>query len=121
MSLPAPQRNSLRKEENIMATLTATQQLTASINPKDRKGNAAQVADVTWASSDETVATVVPSADGKSALVVAGAPGSGRITVNADADLGEGVSPLIGELAIDVTAGTATVIDVTAGAPEEQP
>jgi len=104
-----------------MATLTATQQFTASINPKDRKGNPAEVQDVVWASSDETVATLVPSSDGKSCLVVAGAPGSGRVTVNADADLGEGVSPLIGELEVTVTAGTATILEIAAGAPEEQP
>jgi hypothetical protein len=67
------------------------------------------------------VASLVPSANGNSCLVVAGAPGTGRVTVNADADLGEGVSPLIGELEITVTPGTATMIEVTAGTPEEQP
>lgn len=104
-----------------MANLTATQQLTLTINPKDKKGNAAEVQDVTWASSDETVVTLVPAADGKSCLVVGGAPGTGRVTVNADADLGAGVSPLIGEEPITVSAGTATVIQLTAGAAEEQP
>ena len=49
-----------------------------------------------WASSDATVLTVTPSADGLAAVVETVAPGTARITVTADADLGEGVATLTG-------------------------
>ena len=104
-----------------MADLTATQQLTATLTITDRKGNPASVEGApVWASSDETVATVESSADGMSGVVKAVAPGSGRVVVTADADLGEGVTPIIGTLDINVTPGTASVVAISAGPAEEQ-
>lgn len=104
-----------------MATMTATQQFTASISPKDRRGRPAPVQNPTWASSDESVATVTPAADGLSALVVAQGVGSGKVNVLVDADLGEGVRTLAGSIDVIVTAGEAVSIAVEAGPAEEQP
>lgn len=90
----------------------------------DKKGNLVGAEGVhgapVWASSDETVATVTAAADGLSAVVKGNAPGSGRVTATADADLGEGVKPIIGTLELTVTAGAASVVEITAGPPEEQ-
>lgn len=72
----------------------------AKISPKDAAGNDAPVQNPIWASSDETLLRVTPSADGLSAVVETVAPSSrpdhvARISVTADADLGDGVVPLI--------------------------
>lgn len=70
---------------------------------------------ITWTSSDETVATIagVDDGDSKTATVVAGNPGSAVVTVT-DATLSATV-------AVDVVpAGTAT-ISVAEGTPVEQP
>jgi len=74
-----------------------------------------------WASSDETVLSVDASADGLTASVNTVAPGGpARITVTADADLGEGVVTITGVSEdITVTTGTAqraSVVAITLGA-----
>ncbi len=102
-------------------TLRDDQQVGLSIAITDRKGNAAQVDGVpVWAGSDDTVITVTPAADGMSANVVGVAPGSARVVVTADADLGAGTTDLTGTLDFDVTAGGATSITITPGTPTDQ-
>lgn len=51
---------------------------------------------VVWASSDPTVLTVVAAADGMSFDVTTVAPGTARLSVTADADLGTGVQTITG-------------------------
>jgi len=74
-----------------------------------------------WASSDETVLLVTPSVDGMSAMIDTVAPGTARITVSADADLGEGVVPLTGvteDIIVTLgTAGLAATMTLTLGEP----
>jgi hypothetical protein len=56
-----------------MDGMTATQQRTYTIAPKDSKGRPAALDGIpVWAGSDETVITVEPAADGLSAVVRAG-------------------------------------------------
>lgn len=74
-----------------------------------------------WASSDETVLTVVPGTDGMTAVVSTVAPGTGRITVSADADLGAGVIPITG-VSEDITVALgashmASVMALNLGSP----
>jgi len=75
-----------------------------------------------WASSDETVVSVVAAEDGLSADISAVAPGTARVTVTADADMGAGVTEITGVTEdIVVTAGPssfATNIGITLGEPE---
>lgn len=92
----------------------------------DSRGRPAAVDGVpVWASSDETVLTVVASADGMSAAVDTVAPGVARITVSADADLGAGVTPITGVSEdVNVTAGpssAASTIALNLGAPVNKP
>jgi hypothetical protein len=49
-----------------------------------------------WATSDATVLTVAPAADGMSFVATTVAVGTARLTVTADADLGTGVSTITG-------------------------
>jgi len=77
-----------------------------------------------WASSDETVLLVTASADGMSASVSTVAPGTARVTVSADADLGEGVVEKTGRSEdVNVTQGVrgmAAVLTLDLGAPVDK-
>jgi hypothetical protein len=102
-------------------TLRDDQKVSLTIQPVDKKGKPAPVDGApVWASSDETVITVVPADDGLSAVASAVAPGSCRVVVTADADLGSGVTPLTGTLDFTVTGGQAATISIVAGTPEDQ-
>lgn len=92
----------------------------------DSKGRPAKVDGVpVWASSDETVLTVAAAADGMSAVVDTVAAGMARITVSADADLGAGVTEIIGVSEdVNVTIGpssVATTVALNLGAPVDKP
>jgi hypothetical protein len=105
-----------------MIQLIDTQQVKVNIAPVDKKGAPAQVQDVTFTSSDGTVAAVTQDeADPNSATVVAGLPGTCQIQVTADADLGDGVTTITSALDVTVVGGQAVGLAINAGAPEEQP
>jgi hypothetical protein len=74
-----------------------------------------------WASSDETVISVVAAAGGMSAVAACVAPGVARLTASADADMGTGVTTLtIVSEDINVTldpANQASVMTMTLGTP----
>jgi hypothetical protein len=97
------------------------QDVLLTISPKDKKGKPSLLDGVpVWAGSDDTVLTVVASADGLSATVSGVAPGAGRVVVTGDADLGAGVVPITGTLDFTITAGATATVDITAGTPTPQ-
>ncbi len=102
--------------------MTNSQQLTATIQPVDAKGQPALVDGVpVWASSDETIITVAASDDGMSAVVAAVGPlGDAKVSVTADADLGAGVSAIFGTLDVSITQGQAVGFKITTSDPVEQ-
>lgn len=105
-----------------MLALQNDQQVTASIQPVDAKGNPAKVDGApTWSSSSDDVATVEAAADGLSATVVGVDIGTCQINVKADADLGEGTTDLTGTLDVEVVAGSAVALSITTSAPVPQP
>lgn len=80
-----------------MANAFNTQQFDATLVITTASGAAAAVDGVpVWASSDATVVTVTAAADGMSAIIPCVAPGTARITVTADADLGAGTVTITG-------------------------
>jgi hypothetical protein len=99
--------------------LKITQKLPVSVAFKDSLGNAAQVdGKPAWAVDNAALATVQVADDGLSAVVVpTGTVGSFKLQVSADADLGEGVKTILGELPIDLVSGEAVAVELTAGAP----
>lgn len=107
------------------ATITDLQQVPVSIAITDAEGNPATVQGApTWESSDTNVATVTPADDGLSAVISSvegGALGSATVTVRADADLGDGVKEITGEILVDVIASDATGVVLTPGTPEDRP
>lgn len=85
-----------------------------AIKITDKFGNDAKVDGApAWAVTDEALATIVVAEDGMSAVVTPVGPvGSLKVQVSADADLGEGVKPLLGELDLDLVAGDAEVLSI---------
>lgn len=110
------------KEGVTSINMTNSQKATASIQPVDKKGQPAPIDGVpTWASSDETIVTVTPAADGLSAEVRAVGPlGTAKVTATGDADLGEGTKPIFGELDVTITQGEAVGFKMTLSDPVEQ-
>lgn len=108
-----------RKVESMF--LKVTQSLPVSLSITDKKGNAAKVDGAPqWAVTDESLASLSVAEDGMSAtLTPIGPLGSFSVQVKADADLGEGVKEIIGELAVELSAGDAEVIALSAGAPSD--
>lgn len=97
-------------------TLAVDMQVHAQVSYVDAGGNPAKVdGDVRWNSSDDSIATVtVDSADSAKALVrTAGKVGQVQITATADADLGEGVRPLVTPMDVEVVAGEAVSGTIT--------
>ncbi len=110
-------------KENIVAlTMTADQKCRLTLVIKNPvTGKPAPVDGVpVWASSDDTVSTVEPDVDGMAAWCVGVIQGTNRITAQADADLGEGVTNISGLLDVTITPGALPVMEIQAGTPESQ-
>lgn len=109
------------EQENLVLQLSDSQKCDLSISPVDKKGKHAPLDGIPdWTSSDDTVATVVASTDGLSAVVTAVDLGSCQINVSADADLGAGVVALSGALDVTVVGGQAVSLSIGTGTPTEQ-
>jgi hypothetical protein len=104
-------------------TLQDHQQCRPAIRPVTRRGQPAPIDGVpVWAVSDPTIVELTPEADGMRCLVrPVGPAGDAQVRVEADADMGAGVIPIIGLLDVKVLAGLATIIDVLPGPVEDQP
>lgn len=105
-----------------MLILTDIQKCSLLIQPVDAKGNPAPVDGApTWSVADPTILSVTPAADGLTAVIVAIGPlGTTQVNVQADADLGSGVTTITGLLDVQVTASIATGLTISAGTPENQ-
>jgi hypothetical protein len=110
-----------------MADVNTDQTLPFTLTPLKPDGTpgAVDTASVVYASSDETVLTVGNlSADKMSGDVGTVAAGVARITVTADADLGDGVKPITGVSEdVNVTTGPlsmASTFSFTFGPPVDK-
>ena len=95
---------------------------TLSVRFLDAAGNPAVVDGVpTWQVDNPSVGALTPAADGMSCILAAVGPiGSGTVSVQADADLGQGVRLVVGVFQFQVTAGEAVTVQVTASPPTGQ-
>lgn len=98
-----------------MFTLPDDKTASAAVSYVDAKGNAAKVEGApVWSSSDDTILTVEAAADGMSATITPAGPlGTAQVKVEADADLGPGVLPIITIGDVEVVAGQAVAGNVT--------
>jgi hypothetical protein len=105
--------------------MTATQQCPLTFAVYDAKGNPASIDGLpVWATSDATKVALDIATDAMTAVARAVGPVTTenvQVSVQVDADLGTGVQPIIGLLDVQIVGGTATVVNISAGTPEEQP
>jgi hypothetical protein len=101
--------------------LKVTQTLPVSITITDKLGNPAKVDGLPqWAITDASLAELIIAEDGMSATIKPmGTVGAFKVQVKADADLGEGVKEIVGELDVELLAGDAEVINLSAGQPTD--
>jgi hypothetical protein len=99
--------------------LTTSEKVGLTIQPQDQYGNPARVDGIpSWGLSDEMIGSLTPAQDGLSAeFVTSGALGTTQVNVQVDADLGEGVRPVVGTLDIQVEAAEAVTVGIIAGQP----
>ncbi len=91
---------------------TTTQQQTVRAKFVDANGRPVEVDGIpVWTSSNETIATIVPAADGKSAVIRSGAPGTATINVTADANLGSDTTEISGTFDVEIVPDEAVAID----------
>lgn len=98
--------------------LRDSEQVTLTVEALDSEDNPA-AASVAWSSSDESIVSVTDNGDG-SALVVAspGAGGLGAATVTADVTDNSDGDIHTGTFEVEVVAGDAVTVNITAGTPE---
>lgn len=93
-----------------------TQKVKISISIKDKFSNPAKTDGApAWSLTDEALGTLAVEADGMSAILEPKGPiGALKVQVKADADLGEGVKEILGELDVELLAGDAEVVELAA-------
>ena len=103
--------------------ITVTQECPLEVKFRDAHGNEAQVENIVWSVSDENILKVnANDVETNKAIVLAvGSPGTGQVNVKADPKLGEAVGEIAGVLDVEVLAGEATVVEISAGTPVETP
>lgn len=122
---PAFHHHPIRGDVTMAFDLPADKLVSVTIELKDKKGNPAQVDDTpVWSTDNTQVLALEPAADGMSCKVTAVGVLTASpvmVQVTADADLGDGVKPVIGTLEVNVVAGDAALISLTPGALQDQP
>lgn len=94
------------------------EQFDLTLDFKDAKGfDTADTDPASWASADETVATLVLSEDTHTATVKAGSPGSTTVTVSVTLPTGETITATE---AVDVVPAGATTVSLVEGAVSAQ-
>jgi len=94
--------------DDMSYSLPSGMQVHIEVSYVDAAGNPAKVdGDVTWSSSDETIATVTSEPPSRAIIRAVGPVGQAQIMATADADLGEGVRPLVTTMDVAIVAGEA--------------
>ena len=105
-----------------MFVIKASQKVQLNVAFTDKYGNQAVVdGKPEWSVSNVELGSVEVAEDGLSVwFVPTGKVGQVQVSVQADADLGEGVNSIIGIQEFDVVAGTAAVIQLNVGSAVEK-
>lgn len=103
------------RTHHVATILTDAQQVDFSVSETDSKGNPTTSSTLSWSLDDPSVGTLTVSSDTLSANFVSAAPGTANLTVTDNDD-----PNVTGVEAIQVTAGPAAAITITAGTPTAQ-
>lgn len=102
----------------MLITITNEEKVQVTLSPTTAAGNPATLDGAPVWTVTEGDATVEVSADGMSAFLVSGAPDTNsKITITADADLGEGVVSLEDTVDLAVVLASASVLGIVVGTP----
>lgn len=94
------------------------QQATLSVAETDARGNPVDTSGtLSWLSSDETIVTVTDNGDGTATAAAAGALGLAQIQVQDSETDGSNIA---GTLDVQIGAGPAVKVEITAGDPTDQ-
>ena len=102
----------------MLVTITSDEKIQLSLAPLTAAGNPASVDGVpswTVVSGD---ATLAPAIDGMSCYLISGTVGNSVITVEADADLGEGFRAITDTVDLAVVSAEASSLGLTVGVAE---
>lgn len=121
---PTPQYHKWPVFGSIIMAFTLVDSQKVTITPKfvDKKGNPARVdGKPEWLVDNPNVLALTPADDGLSCVVAAVGPlGTAKVSLKADADLGEGVKEIGGFLDVEVVGGEAVSVELTPGEVSEQ-
>ena len=110
----------VKGEKTMSILLTVDQKVSVALNAVDAAGNPAALESVAWEISDPSVLNleVAPDDFTRAFVVPTGLIGVCQIVARADARFGPDVKELLGTLDVEVVAGEAVAISLTAGTPE---
>jgi hypothetical protein len=98
--------------------MTNEEKILVTVQPTTAAGNPAAIDGAVGFSITSGTCTIEP-VDALSAYVVSGpGPGDSAVLVQADADLGAGVVPIMDTLTVHVTSASAASLGLAVGAPE---
>lgn len=101
--------------------LRDSQQVALAVEALDSEGNPA-AATTAFTSSDDTIVAVTDNGDGTCLAVASpGAAGLGTATITATVTNTADATTITGTFDIEVVAGDAVTVNVTAGTPEDKP
>ncbi len=104
------------QKEITLLEITTIQKQRVDLQFPNSVGNPVPIDGVpSWSIEDEAIATLEVDPTGLGGFVVAGAPGTTRLTVTADAKLGDGIVEISGLLEINVTEDLAVRVDFILG------
>lgn len=105
-----------------MITINENQKVLLTAQPLSQKGNPAPIdGAVTWTVTAGSQFVSLTPVDNFSVYAVAVGPlGLATVQAQADADLGTGVSLIIGNIDVEVVGGQAVTLNIIAGTPELQ-
>jgi len=111
------------KEKRMISVTMNDQEMTVlTIAPTDADGDPAAVENVVWTTNNPDVVSLTTGSDPLTCQVYSrGVLGQAEITVEADADLGEGMSPLTETAYVTVIQSMATDLNLFAAAPTPKP
>jgi hypothetical protein len=114
--LPKTRTNLPQGTTNMAKTLTDIQHVAVTLAERDAAGNVVPFnfpAPPVWTSSDDTIVTVSPSADGSNAdIATTGKLGDATVTVNGTTADGR---PIVGRGDITVTTSAPTTVELVFG------
>jgi hypothetical protein len=102
----------------MLITITNEQKVEVTLAPSTAAGNPATLDGMPTWEVTEGDATLEVSTDGLSAFLVSGAAGvNSKVTVTADADLGEGIVSLTDTIDLAVVLASASTLGLIVGTP----